>query len=126
MTDPTTQAAVERLEKRAYATGSHYGGGTGWLYVDDVRVSDLRAVLLDRTKQAQQLAEQRGVLEWIANHRNDGLTDGSAATRTCLDEIVNLAAAAITATPPAAPSLPADVVARGCLPLWTIPRSVTP
>lgn len=43
----------------------------------------------------RQIAEQRGVLEWIANHRNDGLTDGSAATRACLDEIVNLAAAAL-------------------------------
>lgn len=39
----------------------------------------------------------RKALEWIAAHRNDHLTDGSAATRACLDAIVAKADAALSA-----------------------------
>ena len=58
----------------------------------------LRTVIAALSKAQKQMANLRGVLEWIANHRNDHLTDGSSATRACLDEIVNLAAAALSPT----------------------------
>jgi hypothetical protein len=98
MTSHDIEGARARLEARVDDLGGHYGEAQFGRWVDEVKVADLRAILADRSRLLGQNANLSGVLEWIANHRNDGLTDGSAATRACLDEIVNLAAAAITPT----------------------------
>lgn len=99
MAEADIEAVKARLQARANDLDGHYGEAVLGRWVDEVKVADLRALLADHAKQAERINEARGVLEWIANHRNDGLTDGSAATRTCLDEIVNLAASALSSLP---------------------------
>lgn len=55
--------------------------------------ADLDAQIEELTARA---IAAEAALQWIAKHDNHGLTDGSAATRVCLDAIVQRAKGALT------------------------------
>lgn len=69
------------------AGGKPWGGCT-FVATFNVTAKDLREAL-------PELRREHEALEWIANHDNIFLTDGSAATRACIDALIARAKSAL-------------------------------